>query len=367
MMTIGLRFKNYCDSLTNNDIKNIIINNINSNQYNIIFKNIRQNYGDFIININQIKIPCIKSLLNQVPYFNMLFTDVDIENEMTLNVDLKSCQMILDLIHFQTIKLTKYNLFGCLELMDVWLMDFSYFQLYKIFIWKNIDKIVKMMWQPKYHKGVIYLMNHLHFFDNNTKDVIFNSLPHDYYIFNFIHWNKFNKQVQLNAMNHFKQYKLLKESGLSPRTILNLLATHFSNDILDYITMIINQKNVKYIYKNKSYIRQGHNSFINLIIHDYYPHFKCTILTKTPFRYSKSGLIVHKNQDIFYTTNKLVKLKLNATVVIMNQYHTTYQQRLYKIEKFKCINQNEYIIEYDKEMIHYGYVWKMTNYDTHIY
>ena len=337
---------------------------------------------------------CKKFMLRFIPYFDMLFNDVEITDSITISQNYEITKIIIMMLHNQNIKslVTKENAINIILQMDLWLMRDHYKMLIKHISGIIEDVIKDELEQKNYEKIVLFnkiLKNlpnekshHVKNYKNKEKKES-NKLQEkmleldvwNEHIFIFNHWNLlFNDNQKLKAIFDTKQYELLNISNITPaKVIIELAKRDFTNDFYYYI---YDNCDVSFI-ANHNDTHNIQNRIINkrCIISQYYPKFvyykyenlndnfimviNNIITDKINISVSIGDKLLHCNNNYFETceVTEIIKINNKAKVEVKNTVPNNLTN---------CIQNIYYEIYVDKNLTNYSgghHIFKITSYN----
>lgn len=262
-----INFINLCNSLnpqnkTHNDINNIIMDYIViqdlpiNEKLSMIFLDIyNNNLVDFTIKFpNKITLRCLKVIFKTIPYFGMVFQDINIGDSIELT-NYKTTSILIKLLYVPDSKqITVTNYVNLFVLMDKYLM-INYFGMMIEFGMANIESIINYLLNKKNLNSIQKLIKILYNVhaeysrqnsENTAKDVmdIINRIFDVHFgenIIMFKNWPAiFSNDNKINAIKKSKHYELLNVADINPNKVLSLLAEiDISNNVFNQLYSIL--------------------------------------------------------------------------------------------------------------------------------
>ena len=298
------KIANFCASLSENHIHTRIkLTFIEHSQYvthitnhttiyekvlNYIYTN---NLTDFTITFkDNIKCSYLKVILEQIPFFKMMFEEFKI-NDVTLDVPSHIADPVIKLMYNLEPPLKKIdkNFLEMFKLVDKWLLDGDDTFVLLDYLLKNLD--INDFIDNGQFDDLIVLTNHVSNMSNIPNSLLvtktithilnkFHLVMYDFkdIMFKFDNWpNIFTDEQKLKAIEMTKNYELLNVSKIEPNAVIYVLkiSTLTEIDIYD----MFESSNIFICFKGLQKPDKEYDSIIN--IESYYPNFKATIFSKT--------------------------------------------------------------------------------------
>ena len=303
-------FKLLCESLNvdneiNTQIKNIVMTNVLEHPktsigaiYKLIDYDIRKNnLTDFTLfsNDKSKSFLCLKAFLRTIPYFDMMFNDIQQDDNFVVIDDFDLTVSLIKILYDPKIidlYIDKYvELF---ELMDKYLMKDQFYIMIN-FGFKNIESIINKLINDNNFDTIklLYriLVNILNIVPVNNIDreiclganAIINKICRKdmgEHIIYFDNWqNAFEDKYKLKAIYITQKYELLDIANIEPRVVIRFLSVlNFPNDDYNDIFDTMEQEGASLKFDPNDF---EHSCQI-IIINSYYPKLKYTKLIKSP-------------------------------------------------------------------------------------
>jgi hypothetical protein len=313
-MPMHVNFKNLCDSLSvennvNMSIKSIILDKatlygvIIDDIYKLVTMEIYENHlTDFeIVFPDNNVIPCLKAMIKTIPYFSIMFEDVETTNHVNVSVDYYMMSCVIELLYNPTAPVqTWINYVQIFELMDKYLMK-DHFNIMINHGKHNMKVIMEHLLSEKQfdkitllHRILSNIVNEKGVDSDDAKQLIYKMAEIDPAEFmDMIEgWQEiYNDRLKLNFVKTHKKYELLNIANINPDLVVSLLAEiDFSHDVCqDMLDWIVQHKaNLKFCPNNKVTSlkivdRYGYVGYFPIIIiESYYPVLTYRKVIKLP-------------------------------------------------------------------------------------
>lgn len=352
---IHMNFKILCDSLDTGHISGLIKKTILDKYINndigidLLYTNVKEKIiflRDFTLTCSDgEKVLCLKSILKTIPYFKMIIEDTQIENEMTIDIDSKLMNVIMEIVNSgQYNPIGPDNYIDTLVLMDKYLM-IHYFPVMIKYETKNIynyvDNLIKINAYDKI-KTLYQIFKNVLDSPMETFEFIFRGnfwsdtklkrdIKHLMFIitnFNmgnhmitFEGWQQhFSTNQKLKYVASSKNYELLQTIDVDPVLVIAFMAhIDFSNNI--YYDIL--NDNVDVILGTETYkpIKQS-----TIVVHNYYPTLSYAKIIEIPI------IVISMGDGI------TIKFKNKTDMPISIGARILFGDELYKIIKITKYN-----------------------------
>ena len=375
-----INFKNLCDSLNlanevHVKVKEIIMSYIGIGDLEIdeIFTMIlsdiyNNNLTDFTIKFPDKSLKCFKAILKTIPYFEMIFQDLEIDDSIDFTTDYELISILVKLLHIpETDDLTIFNFIDLFVMMDKYLMK-DHIHIMLQFAKKNIIDIIEYSLANKQFENILILYDLLNNIKSNlsngdtkntkdTKEINYDitkiidkifTIDFGPNMFMFANWVKlFTDDKKMEAIQITGNYNLLNISKINPKKVLVLLANiDFSSKIYSELYNRIEYDNMD-VHHNKDLIILQ-TGVPSLIIINYYPIFECKCLEYVPAEIpEKLGDLIM----IRFTKYSQISLSVNSILVFTNKQYYENITNTYTIQKIV-----KYSNEKQTEVSHAEYV-----------
>lgn len=376
---IHMQFKNLCESLNvvnpiNEKIKNIVLGYCDMFDVEIveIFRLVKldiygQNLTDFVIEFPENKVyPCLKALIKTIPYFDMIFNDIDMGDSLTLSSDFGITSSLLTLVYDQNADvLNVSNYVEIFEMMDKYLMK-EYFYILLEWAKNNVGdimreyvlnndfdrikllyRILKNISDEKFMKDNEFSFNNCENLKKEAKIVINKMFDVSMGIgmTMFDDWFIIFTDVQkLKNIYESKRYDLLDVANIEPKLVIQFLSKlDPDNDSYDDIFTMIQIYNMVVEYGECKNINGS-----SIIVESYYPTFKYKKIVKLPINIitiNDNELIIH------FFQNSNINIKTGSKLVfghVWKVYNVNQIKRCVKyIDKEKVVDNVHYTTNTD--------------------
>lgn len=366
---IHMQFKNLCESLNivnpvNDNIKNIVLGYCDMFDVEIveIFRLVKldiynKNLTDFVIEFSDGKCyPCLKAIIKTIPYFDMIFNDIDMNDSLTLSSDFGITSSLLTLVYDQNAdELNVSNYVEIFEMMDKYLMK-EYFYIMLEWAKNNVEivmrdcilnndfdrikllyRILRNISNETFMKDNEFSFNNCENLKKDAKNIItkmFN-VPMGIGMTLFDDWFvAFTDAQKLKNIYDSKRYDLLDIANIKPELVIKFLSKLDSdNDSYDDIFTMIQLYNMTIEYGECKHI--GGSS---IIVESYYPIFKYKKIIRLP----TNIVMINGNElTINFFQNSNINIKPGTKLVFGHVW------KVYNVNQIKrCVKHHE-----DKEKV----------------
>jgi hypothetical protein len=371
---IHMQFKSLCESLSvvnpvNENVKNIVLGYCDMFDVEIveIFRLVKldiynKNLTDFIIEFQDGKCyPCLKAIIKTIPYFDMIFNDIDMNDSLTLSSDFGITSSLLTLVYDQNAdELNASNYVEIFEMMDKYLMK-EYFYIMLEWAKNNVEivmrdcvlnndfdrikllyRILKNISDEKFMKDNEFSFNNCENLKKDAKNVInkmFNVtmgigmiLFDDWFV-------AFTDSQKLKNIYESKRYDLLDIANIKPELVIQfLLKLDPDNDNYDDIFTMINLYNMVVEYGECTNVNGS-----RFIVESYYPTFKYKKIIRLP---ANIHMINGNELTMNYFQNSNINIKSGSKLVF------GHISKVYNVKQIKRCVKNE-VKERVVDNVHY--------------
>jgi hypothetical protein len=353
-------FKHICDTLDtevseHKEIKSMIVEycmlpNLGIDEkYKMLLVDIyNKKLTDFTIHFTTGEyFPCLKSIVQNIPYFELMFTDLDAQNYITINDDYFTTVSIIKLLYNpDLVKISVDNSINIFLQMDKYLIKHGIEHVLN-FIIRNIDDMIKFLMYNNRLNDLVHfhdiLVNLLTVYCKTKYKTILSlkkTLSKIYstdlgeHIFLFEKWpTLFNTEQKLKAIQISGKYELLNISKISPGTVLSFLS---DIDIGSSIYSDIHKCNAQ-IYFNSLYTLCNRDQNI-IYITSYYPILKyklCNLVRGVIYKVSDNSI------NICFSSYLQSKILIGTKLMFSNDILNTNEYIVNEIVKYVDYKNNE--------------------------
>lgn len=347
---VHINFKTLCDSTNvcnavNAKIKDIILDycTLYDSKISDIYKKVtidiyNNNLTDFkLVFPDGQTFMCLKAILQTIPYFAMVFEDVELNDSIELASNYDITTSLIKLVYNPEAEniITNDNYLELFELMDKYLMK-DYFYIMISYAKNNIDVITKGLLDDKKFNCLTFLYRILS--NIATEGIINNKLKKNALgiikqmldvnpgenITMFNDWQKmFSDDQKLKAISVSKNYELLNIAHITPIKVVGFLAgIDFANNF--YYNIINDTAKLIFSPQNNEILS---TSSTIIIITSYYPVLSYTKIYKLPVY---TGNKVGNNITIEFSKCSDIPIKIGDKIMI--GYTTS------ELNNYYCVN-----------------------------
>ncbi len=351
-----LQLKNLCDSLNistpvDKQIMDLIIKSyISYGSAEILYANVKidiynMNLTDItLIFPNNQTFPCLKAIICNIPYFDMMFKDIGNSDELNLVTDFNITTDLIKIVYDLNV-INPNNYIEIFELMDQFLMK-DYF--YKMF---DYDMIVLVMKRLLLHKNfgkikILYqifknianepqseLNNDLYkLVIQNANTAIDIMLQNNFgeHIVMFDNWPKeFDNSHKLQSIITCGKYELFNISKIEPELVINFFAIlNFPDNTYSNILNLSEKHGAKITFDpNNSKINKYNGPVIS--INNYYPTLKYTTRFSLSIKINK---VIDNCITISFAREYDMSIQIGSNILVKS-YESNYSFNVISILK----------------------------------